>query len=176
MLDGLQGEVLHAIPGRVRLRVRGLKGDAVGARRLEREVASMPGVKVAAANAKTGTLLLQYDPRIMTGEPFGTVRRLRMGRNVPHAAPSGSEVADSVTNVFDGLDANIERVSGGFINLRTLIPLTLLSLAVKRIIIDGNVEAVPVQGLLWYSYSTFHNMHLQLQMKERLSNRKGGTP
>ncbi|MHB2021032.1 MAG: HMA2 domain-containing protein [Candidatus Xenobia bacterium] len=176
MLDGLQGEVLHAIPGRVRMRVQGLKGNEAVARRLERELAALAGVQVVVANPNTGTLLMQYDPQEMSPARFGDVRRLRFNSEVPHAAPSGSKVADQVTDAFNGIDSGIERISGGFLNLRTLIPLTFLGFAIKRIIVDGNIEAVPVHALLWYSYSTFHNMHLQLQMKERFANQKGGTP
>ncbi|HWE38344.1 MAG TPA: HAD family hydrolase, partial [Isosphaeraceae bacterium] len=55
-------EVAHELPGRVRLRHEGLRGNAALARRVERELATVHGVIDAQARPLTAGLLVHFDP------------------------------------------------------------------------------------------------------------------
>jgi Ca2+-transporting ATPase len=56
-------EILHAaVPGRLRLRLRHLRGDAAAAQALAQRLAALPGVRAAQASAVTGSVLLHHDP------------------------------------------------------------------------------------------------------------------
>ncbi|MCX8135152.1 MAG: cation-transporting P-type ATPase [Roseococcus sp.] len=58
-------EILHAaVPGRLRLRLRHLRGDAAAARALALRLAALPGVRAAQASAVTGSVLLHHDPSL----------------------------------------------------------------------------------------------------------------
>jgi Ca2+-transporting ATPase len=54
---------LHALPGRLRADVAGLRGDPAFARRAERALRAQPGVLEAEANPLTGRMLVRYDAR-----------------------------------------------------------------------------------------------------------------
>lgn len=53
-------EIAHRLPGRVRLRVPALRGDAARLAALAAALRSLPGVTNAAAGPLTGTLLLHH--------------------------------------------------------------------------------------------------------------------
>jgi cation transport ATPase len=54
--------VLHTVPGRVRVHVPGWSGQ--GKRRIETRLRAVQGVRSAQANALTGNILVQFDPRV----------------------------------------------------------------------------------------------------------------
>lgn len=59
-------EIVSATPGRVRLRVRGLRGDAQRADELSARLRALDGVTAAEAKALTGTLLVRFDVQRVT--------------------------------------------------------------------------------------------------------------
>lgn len=67
-LDPVSGEVVHAIAGRVRLRVPRLKGDAVYASRLTQCLEALPWVNGIQVNPTAACLTLTYDPGQFSSE------------------------------------------------------------------------------------------------------------
>jgi hypothetical protein len=57
--------IVSFIPGRVRLRLLELKNPALAAKLLPR-IRVVPGVKAAEIKTLTGSLLIQYDPQILS--------------------------------------------------------------------------------------------------------------
>jgi len=55
-------EVLSEVPGRVRLRVRGIRDDAARAAESAARVRTLDGVITADANPTTGAMLVRFDP------------------------------------------------------------------------------------------------------------------
>jgi Heavy metal associated domain 2 len=53
----------HTVPGRLRVKLPGLKGSPRQAERLEATVRQLPGVSEATANPTTGSLLVLFDPQ-----------------------------------------------------------------------------------------------------------------
>ena len=60
--------VVSDVPGRLRVRVPNLRGEPDATRQLERRLASLAGVARAQVNAATGSVLIEYDPRLTTVE------------------------------------------------------------------------------------------------------------
>lgn len=61
--------LLHALDGRLRLRISGIKKDPMAAASLERSVREVKGVKAVKASPVTGSVLILYDPwRIAQGD------------------------------------------------------------------------------------------------------------
>jgi hypothetical protein len=68
---------LHAIDGRLRVKVVEIKGSAEGAREVEHHLSMLTGVDRAAANPVTGNVLVLYDPRQRTaGDVLDALRAL----------------------------------------------------------------------------------------------------
>jgi Heavy metal associated domain 2 len=60
----VDGDVLSHVPGRLRVRVPDLRGEAARASQLEQRLASVPGVARTQANPVTGSVLVEYDPHL----------------------------------------------------------------------------------------------------------------
>lgn len=57
--------IAHSLPGRVRLKLDGLRRNPVLAQTLEQRAAAISGVLAARANPLTGSLLIHYDCRLI---------------------------------------------------------------------------------------------------------------
>lgn len=55
-------EVVHALPGRVRLKLRHLKNNMAYADEIQRRLHKISGITHLETNPKTTSLLIQYDP------------------------------------------------------------------------------------------------------------------
>ena len=56
----------HQIPGRLRLRSAALKGNASASEEARRQLAQIRGVTATSANPTTGSVLLEYDPSVLS--------------------------------------------------------------------------------------------------------------
>jgi len=59
-------EIAHHVPGRLRLRSAVLKGNALASEEARRHLAQIVGVTSARANPSTGSVLLEYDPNVIS--------------------------------------------------------------------------------------------------------------
>jgi hypothetical protein len=71
-LEGVK--VVSFIPGRLRLRLEQLKGNAVLCERAQREIMAVQGIKSVETNPGTGSILLLYDSK--TAKDPAAVNRL----------------------------------------------------------------------------------------------------
>jgi len=58
-------QVLHALPGRVRLKLHRLKNNTSFAAEIQRDLPKVLGIKHLEANPQTGSLLIEYDPNVL---------------------------------------------------------------------------------------------------------------
>jgi hypothetical protein len=56
----------HHVPGRLRLRSAALKGDASASEQARHQLAQIRGVTSTSANPITGSVLLEYDPGVLS--------------------------------------------------------------------------------------------------------------
>jgi copper chaperone CopZ len=80
-------DVVQQIPGRLRFRAAGLKGDAGASVQAKDRLAQIAGVKAVKANASTGSLLVEYDPAAVS--PGRIIDALSAPAEVPPVADSG---------------------------------------------------------------------------------------
>jgi hypothetical protein len=64
MLDG-DFQVVHFISGRIRVKVRKLKGNVALGKDIQQKFSTVPGVDSVTANPVTGSVLVLYDPESM---------------------------------------------------------------------------------------------------------------
>ena len=57
--------VIHALPGRVRLKVAGIKNNPGLAQEIKQRLSSKAGVSRVQINPITGSVLMHYDPRVV---------------------------------------------------------------------------------------------------------------
>ena len=58
-------QVVHALPGRVRLKLHRLKNNIAYADEIQRDLHGVPGITHLEANPRTGSLLIEYDPNVL---------------------------------------------------------------------------------------------------------------
>ncbi|MDT3776774.1 hypothetical protein PJI16_04270 [Nitrospira sp. MA-1] len=58
-------QIVHALPGRVRLKLHRLKNNIANAAEIQRDLLEMSGMKHVAANTQTSSLLIEYGQNIV---------------------------------------------------------------------------------------------------------------
>ena len=58
-------QVVHALPGRVRIKLRHLKNNPVYADEIQRHLLAISGLNRLEANPQTGSLLIEYNPNVL---------------------------------------------------------------------------------------------------------------
>jgi len=66
---------VHALHGRLRIKLPGLKGNPMRAQEIENQFNLMTGMQQVSANPVTGSLLFIYDPHLLKQEEIGAVLR-----------------------------------------------------------------------------------------------------
>jgi len=156
-------DVVHAIPGRARVRIQALRGNPAVAKRLGERLALLPGMRRVEANPLTGTLLLVYDAEDMrwleelpevAGTPeldLGSVRpRIEAG---PADGGNGGRPATQVATFFGTLNRRVGEATGG-LDLTVLVPALLVLFGLRALATD-KVLTPTWFDLLWFGFGTF---------------------
>jgi hypothetical protein len=164
-------KVIHALPGRVRLKVPRVKGNQTLARRAERKLAKVPGIKQVEAKANTGSLLLHYDVEDLCAEAALGVLEETLGELFPGievvsliaglaclgkspGADPGLPLTEGITSSFRGLNARVSQLTGG-LDLKILVPLVLIFLGLRGLWQSEKITAPPWFSLLWSGFASF---------------------
>jgi copper chaperone CopZ len=117
----LKFDVVHHLPGRLRLRTASLKGDARGSDKARRYLARIEGVTSVTANPGTGSLLVEYDTAVL--RPADVVGVLVSHGDISAApaksAESGAGWSDHLANAVKDwmIDALADRLAMAMIGL-----------------------------------------------------------
>jgi len=133
----LESYVHHHLPGRLRLRVPGAKGNEALLHELSSALAKAPGVSTVEYNPVTGSILLQYaasqyrdldslraglNSSAVAIKEIGYDHRLHHGR---HQRRHHSAAAARVDEFFRALDSEIRSATGNEIDLKFLLPFAI---------------------------------------------------
>jgi cation transport ATPase len=117
-------EVVADEPGRLKLRQESLRGDAVLAARIGRELLRLPGVHVVKANERTGHLLVRFDPaaistRVLLGRAESTLFEIQL---------DSSESSKGVLDRFSTANLSLGIAAAGEFLLPALLPVSAVLL------------------------------------------------
>ena len=111
-------QVVHALPGRVRLKLFRLKHNIPYATEIQRQLREIPGITHLEANPKTGSVLIEYDQNVLEvlelhpsvssclGLPLSNLTS-----QVPNVGPSRKEDSASLNLVRKGNPKMKEKVN-----------------------------------------------------------------
>jgi hypothetical protein len=99
---------VHALTGRLRLKIPGLKGNAMQAQAIENQFNLMVGMEEVCANPLTGSLLFIYDPYLLSQEEiFAALEELGYVKDssarraaFPSSAAGNQGVVDRITSTL----------------------------------------------------------------------------
>jgi hypothetical protein len=164
-------KLLHAVPGRIRVRIPRIKNDPEYAARIGERLRALPGITAVAASPVTASVVVRYDdattsfPELIPGlsETFRThlfpeIDRERI-ESMLRASPNGSAAASTLTHrvysFFGAVDQGVGQATAGNLDLRILLPATLFVLGVVRLLSQSNVPTPTWFDLIWFSFGTF---------------------
>jgi hypothetical protein len=153
--------VCSAIPGRIRLRIKDVKGNPTLATELQDRLRTLDGVQRAEANLRAGSITINYDRDRLSAldltEILSGLKPDEWGRwlaePVKRPGPS-TAVAGSVGAFFGRLNAQLRRLTGS-LDFRIVVPLVLISLGIRDLILTRRITTPPWYTLFWYAFGTY---------------------
>jgi hypothetical protein len=171
-MDASVVTIAHAIPGRVRLKIAQLRHDAAFADELRQRLTSIEEVQQVEINARTGSVVLLYDAAMLsasdslhtlaesltalfpglTAEDLNAFASLSTNGAAAAAIPA---VGRGVRTFFAEINENIERVTGGSVDLKVLLPLALFTLGVRSLLKSDKLISPMWYDFLWFAFGAY---------------------
>ena len=165
MTEGIK--VVHALPGRVRVKAAQVKGNPDFARKVQEKLAEVPGIREVETNPVTGSVLVFFDlatSMAETIEPLGEVLAeffpeiealsLISGLASLAAAPdAGANPGGKLGAGIHALNAQVGRITGG-LDLKLLAPLALIFLGVRGFLAAQKTTFPNWHDYLWFGFSS----------------------
>jgi hypothetical protein len=163
--------VVHAIPGRIRLKIQKLKNDPAAVNEVVARLRKLPGIDRVEASPTTGSVVVSYgtsasgsdDITPGLSEAFGhtlfpgadpaELRRQLTQRTNGSAVPT--PLASRIQSFLGGIDYGVERASRGTIDLRVLVPIALFCAGLAILSTSGTLPVPTWYDLMWASFATF---------------------
>jgi len=159
-------ELVHAIPGRIRLRVPEIKGkpDLTGA--LQKQLSGFRVVRRVEVNPITGSVLVLYDPAdtaaiVELGRAlFPGLDRFGSANPLPDSAGAEAEpsLEEGLADAVRDLNARVESTTGGA-DLKVLLPLALLLFGIKGLLLGKKVPSPSWYDYLWFAFGTYFTLN-----------------
>jgi hypothetical protein len=175
-------QVVHFLPGRVRVKLPGLKGNTALAREVQHTLAAIDGIRHVEVSPITGSVLVLYNPGIaasftlesLNAEAVSSLmtladalglsledidmdelqRWLHAMRNGTHPGTPG-ELGSGVGTWFSSVQAGVAQTTSGLGDLRTLIPLTLCFLGFRSLLLTEPLTFPSWYDYLWFAFGTY---------------------
>ncbi len=168
-IEGLK--VVHALPGRVRLKVAKVKGNPALARQAQERLAKVPGIRQVEAKSGTGSLLIHYDTEHLLSLASMEILSTTLGELFPEieiatlmaglmsltenpGAGTGSAIAGGITDTFGAINTGIGKVTGG-LDLKLLVPVALIFLGLRGLWTSEKFISPSWSNLLWFGFASF---------------------
>lgn len=140
--------MVHAIPGRVRLKVAKLRHNPTLARLIQERLGAVPGIQGVEATPLTGSVLVLFDPQAVTAPESlmnlsETLTDLLPGLDLTQWADfvqslsgeaAGLSWPQVVVDYGAGLKACLARALGGLLDLRIVTPLAFFYFGLPRLL------------------------------------------
>jgi Heavy metal associated domain 2 len=161
-------QVVHAIPGRVRVKIARLKENPALAREVQEHLSAVQGIQQVEVNPVTGSVLVLYDRAVLEsldsllsfGARFSSlIPDLEFGELEDWLASANGDgtaapFAERLASFFGDLNAKVGESTGG-VDLKLLLPLALFALGVRGILVAGRGVFPTWYDLLWFAFGTF---------------------
>jgi hypothetical protein len=170
-------EVVHHIPGRMRVKLPRLKGRAAALDKIKQSISNMAGVTSVDTNSTTGSVLVNYDASGFAGFHGSLADHAEQNDLFAFKPPEltevdgiadkieseaeflaeHSEVARSLLNICKQLNDEVKRSTHNMIDLKVLIP---LGLAVYTFTRQDPTMSTPLWVTLGiFSFNSFVSLH-----------------
>jgi Heavy metal associated domain 2 len=161
-------KIVHAIPGRVRVKLSRLKENPALVREIQERLPAVQGIQRVEVNPVTGSVLVVYDRTelesldslLSLAEWFGPLfpdfelSELEDWLASANGNAAETPLTERLSAVFGSLNAKVGETTGG-VDLKLLLPLTLFLLGVRGMLVAGKGVFPAWYDLLWFAFGTF---------------------
>src|SRR5262249_32442664 len=166
--------VVHAIPGRIRLKVAQVRENPALASEIQTRLAASRGIRQVEVNPLTGSVLVLYEAQnTASPDALGALAEpltalfpgfeLKDSAAWQPSSTNGASPAPSLTggisSFFGALNTGVGKVTGGSADLKILVPLILLVLGVRGLLVSEKLVFPAWYDLFWFSLGTFFMLH-----------------
>jgi len=168
VIDLKRGRVVHAVPGRVRVKLSRDDLTEESSVELRSALLAISGVEEVRRNLRTGSLVIHYGPETLDVAGLTELARaanvlaLEVLETEAYATKHrpASSTARRIQRTFLEVDVRLSELSSGRWDLRSVVPVAFGALALRQIIRDfGELGAAPWYVLAWYAFDTFWKFH-----------------
>jgi hypothetical protein len=168
----LKLNIAHSVPGRVRMKVKGAKGNPELLKQIGETFSVIPGVERVTVNPLTGSVVLHFNPNDQkdfdryfdrhyrpktTGQSSPPVTEIDLlASKISDEAEylsRHSHTAKAVVDFFKGLDQEIKSATGNTVDLTIVLAVGIIGITILEI---GATAATPV----WLTLAVFTVNHL----------------
>ena len=182
-------QIVHFLPGRVRVKLPRLKGNASLAEEVERTLTALQGIHHVETSTTTGSVLILYESHLLAAldlEAVGSLMELAhtLGLSFEdgdtdtlqhwlHVAMNGTRaetptaLESNITAFFDNVNAGVTQITGDWGALRTLVPLTLMFLGLRSLLLTENPPFPTWYDYLWFAFSSFMVLNISRATREQ---------
>ncbi len=155
MLSKIQDQkvqVVHALPGRVRLQCSRWK-NAKTAKNLESVFKQVPLISKVEASPITGSLLLEFHVSTLTQEQFDSIVQQAVQTSVATYPELQSDLMVILKNVINTIDYTMRKQSGGRLDIDALLSVVLIINGILRMPANPAFSS----SLLYWAYTIITN-------------------
>jgi hypothetical protein len=178
--------LVHHHPGYLRLQARAFlrpaeEGSILAA--AQAACAKLPGVRSWSQNAKTSSVVVQYDPGDIEADDIlrhvGASLGLRRIERTGAHKRSREELVATFLDAVQAVNAVVSDMAGGRADLREIVPLALVATSAVSFVLHKNRGRLPTwSSALYHSYRIFMQWHRrEVRAREREGRSRGdGAP
>lgn len=167
--------IVHQLPGRIRIKVTGVKEDSEYFAVVRRLISELSGVESVRVNATSSSIVVAYNPsdpvfRFRLGESSAVSEWLDLTDGgdlfaaMDDAVTTGvryleqhSRLAESVVSTAEQLDTGLRRASDGYLDLKVLLP---LGFAAATSLHKARAKGTPMWMTMGiFAFNTFLSLH-----------------
>jgi hypothetical protein len=163
-------KVVHALPGRIRLKVAQVRENPALANQIQQRLTGVQGIQKVEVNPLTGSVLVLYDATATASpdslralaEPLAALfpgfelKDLEPWQSLSaNGAGAVPPLAGGIRSFFSSLNTGVETVTGGSADLKVLLPLTLFFLGIRGLLVSEKPVSPTWYDLLWFALGTY---------------------
>ncbi len=149
-------ELHHFLPGRLRYYVPGLKDEYRKCRDIEIQMHRIEGIRNVYLNALTGSLLIEYDPHLIQPEFLFNILIELLGLQEELDRTPIPLIQRELQSFGKAINRAVFEKSAGIIDLKTLLPLTMMVVGIRSIMTYG-FQYPSGLTLIWWAYHSLQN-------------------
>ncbi len=166
-------QILHAIPGRIRVKVAQIRETPALAAQIREHLASVPGVQKVETNVRAASVLIQYDVAALSSPEgfqafvkpltslFPDLTQLdfnawqSLTNNDMASIAALSSVGTAIRSFFGALNTKIDQTTASSIDLKVIAPLLLFGLGIRSLITSEKLTPPAWYDFLWFALGTY---------------------